>query len=165
MPHPAPDFIAILRVLARHRVAFLVVGGVAAVAQGASITTYDLDVVHARDPANAERLHAALLELDATYREHLPKRLPPRLQDLALPGHHLLMTRHGPLDVLGTIGAGRGYGELVGRSRSIALEPSFDVLVLDLAEIIATKEETGREKDRAVLPILRRVLEERNRTS
>ena len=163
MPQPEADFVAILRILAAHRVELIVVGGVAAVAQGASIVTYDLDVVPARDPANAERLHAALVDLDAVYREHRPKRLEPRLEHLALPGHHLLMTRFGPLDVLGTTEMGRDYADLTAKARVVSFDDGLRVSVLDLAEIVAIKETSGREKDRAVLPILRRTLEERRR--
>jgi hypothetical protein len=42
----ASRFIRLLEVLTRHRVAFIVVGGVAAVLEGAPITTFDLDIVH-----------------------------------------------------------------------------------------------------------------------
>jgi hypothetical protein len=35
--------------------------------------------------------------------------------------------------------------------------------ILDLAMLIVTKQEAGREKDKLVLPILRRTLEEINR--
>jgi len=47
---PKPDFFAILEALAAHKVDFIVVGGVAAVLQGAPIATFDLDVVHANVP-------------------------------------------------------------------------------------------------------------------
>ena len=49
---PATDFLAILRVLNNHGVDFIVVGGVAAVLEGAPISTFDLDVVHARTAGN-----------------------------------------------------------------------------------------------------------------
>ena len=41
----APSFQRILELLERHRVAYAVVGGVAAVLQGAPITTFDLDAL------------------------------------------------------------------------------------------------------------------------
>src|SRR4051794_38019311 len=110
------DFIAILQSLVEHEVDCIVVGGVSAVLQGAPIDTFDLDVVHSREPENLERLVAALLALGAYYRGQGSRRLPPRAEFLASPGHHLLMTRAGPLDVLGTVGAigqERGYEELL----------------------------------------------------
>jgi hypothetical protein len=39
--------------------------------------------------------------------------------------------------------------------------PALKVRVSTLESLIKTKEETGQEKDRAALPLLRRVLEER----
>ena len=41
-------------------VEFIVVGGIAAVLHGAPISTRDLDIVHARDAENVERLMAVL---------------------------------------------------------------------------------------------------------
>jgi len=58
----------ILKVLTRHRVDFIIVGGVSAVLHGAPVTTFDLDVVHSRDQKNLARLLAALQELEAVYR-------------------------------------------------------------------------------------------------
>lgn len=54
MAGPRPSFRAALDVLARHRVDFVVVGGVAAVLNGAPISTFDLDIVHARAEAKEE---------------------------------------------------------------------------------------------------------------
>ncbi|WP_437974756.1 hypothetical protein WMF11_41710 [Sorangium sp. So ce295] len=101
---PAPTKIAeLLGVLARHRVDFIVVGGVAAVIQGAPVNTFDLDVVHARTPDNIERLLGALRELDAVYRIDLQRRLSPTASHLASTGHQLLATNMGTLDLLGTM--------------------------------------------------------------
>jgi hypothetical protein len=107
MPSPA-DFLQLFRILVKHRVDFIVVGGVSGVLQGAPITTFDLDLVHSRDPHNLERLLAALQELDAYYRGRGEQRLRPDLSRLVSSGHQLLMTRKGPLDILGTIGANHG---------------------------------------------------------
>jgi len=65
---PKPDFLEILLVLTKYQVRFIVVGGVSAVLQGAPYTTFDLDVVHSRDPANVDRLLRALESLEAYYR-------------------------------------------------------------------------------------------------
>jgi len=51
-----PDFGCLLRILAEHGVDFLVVGGVGAVLQGATLSTFDLDIVHSTEPANITRL-------------------------------------------------------------------------------------------------------------
>jgi hypothetical protein len=62
-----PRFLEILKVLTRRRVDFIIVGGVSAVLHGAPVTTFDLDVVHARDLENVTRLLSALEELEAVY--------------------------------------------------------------------------------------------------
>jgi len=159
---PKPDFLAILKVLAAHKVEFIVVGGVSAVLQGAPIATFDLDVVHSREPANIERLIEALQELGAYYRGQGTRRIEPSLSHLASPGHQLLLTIHGPLDLLGTIGKGRGYEALIAAAEDIVVGP-VRVRVLGLPALIESKEEAAREKDNAVLSILRRTLEERRK--
>ncbi len=157
-----PDPLAILRILAEHEVDFIVVGGVSAVLQGAPIATFDLDIVHSREPANVKRLMDALRELGAYYRGQGTRRIEPTSSLLASPGHQLLLTIHGPLDLLGTIGKARGYEALIAKSETMAAGP-IRVRVLGLATLIETKEEAGRDKDKAVLSILRRTLEERQK--
>jgi hypothetical protein len=44
------------------------------------------------------------------------------------------------------------------------ISAGLNVRVLGLSAIIKTKEETAGEKDRAVLPTLRRTLEEKSKT-
>lgn len=138
---------------------FIIVGGVSAVLNGAPVTTFDLDIVHARTPENISRLLAALNDLDACYRASGDRRLKPESEHLASPGHQLLMTRLGPLDLLGTIGTDYDYEYLSHHIVEYGIS-GLRLHVLDLETLIAVKEEVGFEKDRAVLPILRRTLEE-----
>lgn len=56
---------------------FIVVGGVAGVLSGAPLSTFDLDVVHGRGPANFDRLLPALAEMQAFNRDASDRRLPP----------------------------------------------------------------------------------------
>ena len=106
---------------------------------------------------------AALRTLDACYRLQPEKRLRPDASHLRSAGHQLLATRYGDLDVLGAIGNGRGYEQLVADSVEMKVAEGVSVRVLDLPTLIAVKEEAAREKDLAVLPILRSALEEQNR--
>lgn len=101
-----PWFRVILQVLVRHEVEFIVVEGMVAVFHGAPVVTYDLDVLHARTPENIPRLLAALRELESFYRTDLNRRLSPNESHLVSPGHQLLATKFGTLDVLGTIDDG-----------------------------------------------------------
>ena len=50
------DFFAILEVLTKHEVEFILVGGLCAVIHGAPIVTMDMDIVHHREAENIERL-------------------------------------------------------------------------------------------------------------
>jgi hypothetical protein len=152
-----PRFKDALEVFARHDVELIVVGGVAAVIGGAPIATFDLDVVHARNAANLARLSAALDELEARYRDPAGRLLRPEAPALAGTGHHLLLTRCGPVDLLGVIGRSRSYEDLLPEAVAIDLG-GFTVHVLGLAALIRTKEEAGRDKDRAVLELLRQAL-------
>jgi len=153
-----PDFLEILKILTEHGVDYIVVGGVCAVLHGAPVATFDLDLVHSRSPDNLARLMSALKELDACYRGD--QRLTPRLPHLSSPGHQLLMTKFGPLDLLGTIGIGHSYEDLL--QHTVELEASgLRLCILDLETLIEVKKETVSDKDRAVIPILERTLEEK----
>ncbi len=77
-------------------------------------------------------------------------------------GHQLLLTRHGPLDLLGTIGINQGYEELIQHTVHMKIG-EYTMCVLDLETLITVKEELGQEKDRASIPILKRTLTERSR--
>jgi len=162
--NPTPDFLRILEILAKHEVDFIVVGGVCAVLHGAPVTTFDIDMVHSRAPENLDRLISALQKLDAYYRGHEDQRLTPDLSHLSSPGHQLLVSKFGPLDLLGTIGSGHGYEALF--EHTVELEAGGLLLrILTLERLIEIKEETGSDKDKAVLPILRRTLEEKLKSS
>jgi hypothetical protein len=130
---------------------------VAAVVEGAPLSTFDLDIVPARDRRNVARLLAALRALDARYRVRPELRRTPTAELLAGEGHHLLTTRYGPLDVLGVIGKRRDFEALIGKARRRRLGEYF-VWVLDLPTQIAVKEELGMAKDLAMLPTLRETL-------
>jgi hypothetical protein len=142
-------------------VEFVVVGGLSAVFNGAPITTFDVDVVHSREASNIQRLLGVLQALDAVYRIQPERKLRPNASYLEAPGHQNLITIYGPLDLLGTIGHGLGYDDLVQHSEVMKVGADIRVRVLDLETLIAIKEELGGEKDRAVLPILRRTLAEK----
>ena len=71
------------------------------------------------------------------------------------------MTRHGPLDVLGMIGAGHDYSELVPHSVEMLVGRGLRVRALNLETLIRTKEETAGDKDVGVLAILRRLRREK----
>jgi hypothetical protein len=141
-------------------VRFILVGGVAAVIEGAPVATFDVDIVPDRERRNVDRLVAALTELRAHYRGRPAVHPLPEAQRGA--GHHLLMTLSGPLDVLGIIGKERDFQALLPHAHRRVLSRSH-ISVLDLETQIAVKEEWSFAKDRAMIPILKATLNERRR--
>jgi hypothetical protein len=162
---PADQQTDILEILKRHAVDFIVIGGVAAVLQGVPLVTFDTDIVHLRTRENVEKLVGALTELDAYYREHPDWRPAPEVDLLMGRGHHLLATTHGPIDVLCMLKGEQDYNSLLKDSEWIDLEDGPSVRVVTLETLIRLKEEAGRDKDRAVLPLLRATLREREQGS
>ncbi len=69
------EFPKLLRLLSEHGVAFIVIGGAAAVIHGSSRLTQDLDLVYERTPENIARLVQALAE-QAPYLRGAPPGLP-----------------------------------------------------------------------------------------
>lgn len=151
-----PSFREILEFLNKYEVEYIVVGGVAAVIQGAPITTFDLDALVRISDDNASRLILALDALDARYREHQSTIRPTR-EDILAGGHLLLLTRAGPLDVLGFIGDNHRYEDLKGKSSEVSMTIG-KFRVLDLEELVRQKGGTDRPKDRAVLELLEEAL-------
>jgi hypothetical protein len=163
MSSTSPDFIHILRTFSRHNGDCILVGGVCAVLHGAPVSTFDIDLVHARNEGNISNLLRALEELDARFRDPAGRELHVKASHLETSGHQLLMTTAGPLDLLGEIGDGLGHEKLLPNSSVIELREGLTVRLLDLETLIETKQSVGHEKDMATLPILKRTLEERGR--
>ena len=160
---PESDFFDILAALRRSEVDFILVGGLAAAVDGVVSSTLDVDIVHSRDAANVARLLPVLESLDAVFRIQPERRIKPNSSYVSGPGHLNLITRFGPLDVLGTIGRGLTYADLLPHSVEKDIGDGILVRVLDLETLISLKEDLGTEKDRAMLPLLRQALEEQRR--
>ena len=62
------DLSALLKGLNEAGIEFILVGGMAAVAQGAPVTTFDLDIVHRQTDENIERLIKFLRSIGAYQR-------------------------------------------------------------------------------------------------
>ncbi len=157
---PETKLLATLRSLSEGRVRFILVGGLAAVLQGAPVQTYDVALVYTRDAANRERLLTVLQSLDAFFRIQPEGRLRPAESHLAGGGPLNLLTRYGGLDLLGTIGNKLGFDDLLPHSAEMSVGEGMVIRVLDLETIIALKEELAAQKDLAMLPLLRQTLNE-----
>lgn len=147
----------LIATLTRHRVDFVVIGGIAAVLQGAPYTTFDLDIVYARDDGNLRRLATALDELGATILDPGGRVIGPDRPLLEAPGPKLLHTSLGRLDLLGELDERTTWEELVADSVALPFR-SGHVRVLRLERVVEAKERLGRPKDLAALPLLRATL-------
>jgi hypothetical protein len=155
---------ALIEVLQRHRVAFLVIGGYAGVMMGSPIPTLDVDVVPHDDRENLQRLSTALTELEAKVRNGDGEPLPfaRDATSLASAVFWNLTTKHGDLDITFTPSGTEGYADLRRDAATITLNDS-PLLIASLADVIRSKEAAGRDKDRRALPILRELLAEQLR--
>ena len=149
-----------LQLLSDAKVEFILVGGLSAVVRGAPVHTYDVDVVHNRDPRNVDRILRVLESLEAVFRIQPQRRLRPNQSHLTGKGHINLITINGPFDLLCTIGKDLTYEDLLPHSDELILQEGLKVRVLRLEKLIELKEELNDEKDRAMLPLLRRTLAE-----
>jgi hypothetical protein len=151
----------ILAALAAAKVEYILVGGLAAVAQGAPLMTFDADIVHRRTPDNVHRLVDALSGLNARYRGRpAGEVLRPTVEILSTAGHSLLTTDYGPLDVLGAIEGQRGYDELIGHAIAVEMQ-GHPIQVLGLAMLAELKRGSTHAKDRASLLVLEDTLRRR----
>jgi hypothetical protein len=158
MPEPA-DLTTLLENLAASGIEFVLVGGLAAVAQGAPIATFDVDIVHRRSEANVDRLVAFLATIGAHHRRPGPP-LPPDRAALLGPGHSLFTTDLGPLDLLGAIEEGRTYEALLPDTVAIDVA-GRTISVLSLQAMVQLKRNSVHSKDKLRLPIFEAILRSR----
>ncbi|MBW1698070.1 MAG: hypothetical protein JRH18_07645 [Deltaproteobacteria bacterium] len=148
---------AILEGLIEAGVDFILVGGLAAVVQGAPVTTMDVDIVHNQSPENIAKLLAFLKSIDAFHRRPDDKVIEPQEGDISGMGHALFTTRLGPLDVLAVIEEGRAYEDLIEHTVEIEFR-NHTVRVLDLKMLIQLKRTSTDPKDIQRLPVLEETL-------
>lgn len=145
-----------LAVLAEHEVAFVCIGGTAAVMHGANYITFDLDVCPDPGDENLERLSAALRALDARVRvDGIDDGF-----DFAHDAHSLaraqtwnLQTNAGNLDICFVPAGTDGFADLRRSAETFDLD-GFAVLVASLDDIIRSKRAANRDKDALALPVL-----------
>ena len=135
----------------------MVIGGVAAVLHGAPYTTFDLDIVYSRTEENLQRLEVALHELGAVLHDLTDRNLKPSRALLELPGPKLHRTCFGRLDLLGQLDEKTDWEQLLAKAETLPYGDG-QVRVLRLEALIEIKEQLGRDKDRAALPLLRSTL-------
>lgn len=155
----------LLKVLDRHAVDFIVIGGIAGVVHGSAYPTYDFDVLYARDEKNLERMAAALRELQVTLRG-APPDLPfqPDAETLAAGSNFTFQTRFGPFDILGEAAGMRDYETMrAAAKRDEAWGVPIRVASLD--DLIRMKGAAGRVKDKLMVEEYRELAEDQARRS
>jgi hypothetical protein len=159
---PPLDTEALIGLLHEHRVAYIVVGGIAAVAHGATRATFDLDIVPRWEAANLQSLASVLRATHARLRvPGVDSPVEGPLDGRSLRHYEVSSWRtdHGDVDVIaGTPTKARGrlasFDDLARRAHT---RTAFGVKIriADLDDVIESKEALDREPDRAALPELR----------
>jgi hypothetical protein len=147
---------AIVEVLARHDVSYVLIGGYAALLQGSGMSTIDIDIVPARARSNLANLATALRELDAKIRAAGTEPQPFSASEESLRSVSVLTltTRFGDLNLaFSPSGFAAGFDALRLCAREMAID-GVSVLVASLEDVIASKEAAGRDKDFEALPRL-----------
>ncbi len=153
------DLERILETLQRHRVAYVLIGGIAATAHGSVLPTEDVDITPARDRRNLNQLARALRELNARIRtENQPDGVEFPCDGDFLAAQPLMLnltTAAGDLDLtLFPAGFPDGFDGLANRAVEVDFGDGVATLVAALDDIIASKRAADRAKDRAALPYL-----------
>jgi predicted nucleotidyltransferase len=150
----APALVEIGRRLLEAKLDAVLIGNAAAALQGAPVTTIDFDFLFRPTPRNLSKLRAFARALGATVlRPYYPA------SDL----YRVTRDDDGlQVDFMGSIHGIRSFEGLRDRADVIEID-GVQLRVASLADIIKSKRAAGRPRDRAVLQILERSLEETSR--
>jgi predicted nucleotidyltransferase len=152
----APLLNSVVAALAQARLEAVLIGNAAAALQGAPVTTLDFDFMFRATPVNLKKLKDFASRLNAVIlRPYYPASALFRVanDDEGLQA-----------DFMPAIHGVKSFNSL--RSRAEKFEIGGHKLwVADLADVIASKRAAGRPRDRAVLEILQKTLNEKNISS
>jgi hypothetical protein len=154
---------AIVHVLQRHEVEFVVIGGIAGQLWGSPTITQDLDICYAREKTNLEHLAGALRELNAKLRgvkEDVPFRLD--APTLFNGDSFTFITDFGAFDCLATPSGTSGYNDLKQGAEAMPVGGGRKVWVCSIDDLIRMKRAAGRNKDLLDLENLGALRDERS---
>jgi len=142
-----PLLVSLARTLQERGLEAVLIGNAAAALQGAPVTTVDFDFVFRKSPAKLRKLKSIAKSLGAVLlKPHYPAS-----------GLFRIMRDEDSLqiDFMATVDGVRSFAGL--RSRASRLDMNgHELLVADLADIVASKRAANRPRDRAVLEIWKR---------
>lgn len=146
-----PFLVRIVKAFHKHSLEVILIGNAAAALHGAPVTTLDFDFMYKKTPGNLEKLKAVARQLDAI------------ILSSYYPVSNLLRVVNDDegiqLDFMSQVDGVSTFASL--RSRAIKVNfKGSDLLVASLEDIIKSKKEAGRQRDKAVLPILNKALRE-----
>ena len=166
MSSPAPlDPELLFTTLGKHGVAYVLIGALAARLQGFPRLTADADVTPARDPANLERLAAALRQLEArVYTESVPEGLPFVCGAAMLGRADLwnLVTKAGRLDIAFVPSGTGGFDDLARGAVRFEVY-GVELLAASLDDIVRSKKAADRPQDRQDVLVIREMQRGRKR--
>lgn len=151
--------------LGKHRVAYVLIGALAARLQGFPRLTADADITPARDRANLERLAAALRELHAkVYTESVPAGLPFDCSAAMLRRAEMwdLVTEAGRLDIAFAPSGTAGFDDLARGAVRFELY-GVELLAASLDDIVRSKKAADRPQDRQDVLVIREMQRGRKR--
>lgn len=156
---------AVIRLLGRHEVRYVLIGGLAAVTHGAPIVTQDVDLCYARDEVNLARLATAMGEVHAYLRgadPGLPFR--PDARTLARGDAFTFTTDLGWIDIMATPAGTDGYEDLARTADTFQMF-GHRVLIAAVDDLIRMKRAAGRPKDLLAIEELGALRQELDRPS
>jgi predicted nucleotidyltransferase len=140
------------KALAKHGLEAVLIGNAAAALQGSPVTTVDLDFMFRKTPRNLTRLKRVADDLEAVV-------LTPYYPVSGL--YRIVRDRDGlQFDFMARVDGIRSFESLRARASRVRFGRE-SLLVASLEDIIKSKAATARPQDRAVLPVLRRTLREK----
>ena len=163
MTSPQQQTERLLEVLADSGLDFVVIGGVAAIAHGATTATQDLDIAMQLDPGKVQQLLEALAPYKPVHftRPELPL-VAENADSLAKFRLLLVETELGRLDILSEVEPFELVSDVPTVQLPLLPERLFEVI--DLDALIEVKAHVGRGKDKILEEELRAVRERRRNT-
>ena len=136
----------LLQRLVEGGVDFVVIGGVAVIAQASPRITKDLDICYSREDANLDALGAVLVAADAKLRGLAENPFVPDARTLRRTTILTLRTADGDIDLLVEPSGCPSYEVLRAGADRIEVE-GLPVLVASIDDLIAMKRAAGRPQD------------------